>query len=92
MIEFQSITDYGQINEGDTLAIEKTNGVKFMAVAKQVINAGKESEEVVICLGKNDYFIVSMFLGGTSWVKNVTRLPDVQVTSITNTIRGFTRH
>jgi hypothetical protein len=91
MIEFQAVTDYGQIKEGDTLAIEKSNGCKFVATAKRIINPGTEKEEVVICKTRNDYFIVSMFLNGTSWVKNVTRLPDVELTSITNNMRTFVR-
>lgn len=91
MIQFQSVTDYGQIKEGDTLAIEKANGCKFMATAKKIINPGTQKEEVVICKSKNDYFIVSMLLDGTSWVKNVTRLPNVELTSITNNVRAFVR-
>lgn len=92
MIEFSAVTDFGQINQGETLVIEKKNGSKFMASAKAVVNRGSPEEEIIICLGKNDYFITSMLLNGSSWVKNVTRLPSVHITTLTNTTRGFVRH
>lgn len=91
MIEFCSVTDHGQIREGELLVIEKQSGGKFIAIAKRVLNAGTDREEIVLSKGKNDYFIMSMLLDGSSWVKNVTRLPGVQVTAITNTTNPFIR-
>lgn len=92
MIEFIPVTYYGQIKQGEVLLIEKTNGVKFVAVAKEVLNKGKPTEEIVINLSSNIYFIVSMFLDGNSWVKSVVRLPDVEVTTIVNNMKTFVKN
>lgn len=89
MIEFIPVTGVGQIKKGELLAIQKTNGVKFVAVAKKIINAGKPTEEIVINLSGNDYFIMEMFLEGKSWVKHVIRLPNVEVTCIVNNMKSF---
>ena len=89
MIEFSAVTDFGQINQGELLVIEKKNGLKFVAVAKKVLDKGRADEEVIICIKGNQYFITSMLLDGSSWVKNVTRLPSVNVTTITNTSKNL---
>lgn len=91
MIEISPVTGVGQINFGDVLVVERQDGWKFIAVARQVLNKGKESEEIVFCKSRNDYFIMSMFLDGKSWVKNVSRLPGVEITAITNTATKFRR-
>lgn len=92
MIEFIPVTDFGQIKQGEVLLIEKTNGVKFIAVAKKVLNKCKPTEEIVINLSSNIYFIVSMFLDGNSWVKSVIRLPDVEATNIVNNTKTFVKN
>ena len=92
MIEFIPVTNFGQIKQGEVLVIEKTNGVKFVAVAKKVLNKGKTTEEIIINLGGNDYFIMSLFLEGKSWVKSVIRLLDVEITCITNNMKEFIKH
>lgn len=91
MIETAPVTGFGQISEGELLAIEAHDGRKFVALAKNVMFKGSEKEEVVICKTRNDYFIMSMFLDGKSWVENVSRLPGFQVTAITNTTNPFVR-
>ena len=92
MIEMSAVTDFGQISEGELLAIEASDGRKFVALAKQVLRKGTGKEEIVICKNRNDYFIMSLFLEGKSWVKNISRLPGFQVTAITNTTAPFLRH
>ena len=92
MIEFSPVTDVGQIKKGELLAIQKRNGVKFIAVAKKIINAGKPTEEIVINLSGNDYFIMSLFLEGKSWVRHIVRLPDVEVTCIVNNMKAFVKN
>ena len=91
MIEMSSVTGVGQIKEGEVLIVERQDGWRFIAIARQVINRGYEREEIVFCKSKNDYFIMSMFLDGKSWVKNISRLPGVDVTAITNTVVPFRR-
>lgn len=92
MIDIKKVDGVGQIKEGETLVIEKKNGVQFVAQARKVLHEGEDAEEIVLCKGKNDYFIMSLYLAGESWVKAVFRLPDVKLTSITNNMRTFVRH
>lgn len=89
MIEVAAVKGFGEIREGEVLIIEKRNGVKVVVIAKEVINRGKETEEILINKASNSYFIVSMYLDGRSWVKNVTRLLDVEISCITNNMRSF---
>ena len=89
MIEIANVTNYGQIKKGEVLVIERSNGIKFIAVAKEVIRKGTDQEEVVICKSRNDYFIMSLMLDGKSWVKNVSRLIDVKIISITNNLDTY---
>lgn len=86
-----TITGFGQITEHDVLLVTRQNDTKFIAQAKRVINKGTDCEEIVLGKSKNDYFIVSLYLEGRSWVKSVARLPDVEVTALTNTTRVFVR-
>lgn len=48
--------------------------------------------EVLLSVGKNDYFNFDMYLKGESWVWRVWALPsDIEITSITNNINEFPR-
>ncbi|WP_444891754.1 hypothetical protein ACJJIE_00135 (plasmid) [Microbulbifer sp. TRSA001] len=90
-MEGQPVTNFGQIKQGDTLVIERRQGGRFVVQVRQVIAPGTGREEVVLSIGKNDYFIVSMFIDGTSWVRKVWRLPGVRLTNITNNMEAFPR-
>jgi len=93
MITTQPITSYGQMKVGDVLIIERRrDGRKFVVGVKEVFNSHMTKEEIVICLGKNDYFIVGMLLNDDSWVKSVVKIPGAELTSITNNTREFPRH
>jgi len=84
MIAIKPVTDYGQINNGDTLVLEKQNGVKFVATAREVLNPNTNNEEILLTKRSNDYFIMGLFLEGRSWVKNACVLIDVKVVTLTN--------
>lgn len=87
MIITQTVTRYGQIENGDVLIIETKTGITFPAIAKKVLHGGTEDEEVVISLRRNHYFIMSMMLAGKSWAKNVIRIPGAVLTSYSNTTK-----
>lgn len=87
MIQTQPVTGYGQINNGDVLIIETKSGFTFPAIAKYVLHSGTDKEGVVIAKSINHYFIVSMMLAGTSWAKNVIRIPGAVLTSYSNTTK-----
>lgn len=85
----QPITKVGQIKKNDVLVIEKNNGIKFLAIAREIINEGAYDEEILLSKGKNYYFIVSKLADGTSWVKSVTKLKDVQATALINNTNSY---
>lgn len=62
----QSLTNYGQINKGDKLFFDnKWWEVKFIK------DKGKDTEEVILNIRKNTYFITKLVLNGSSWAKHV---------------------
>lgn len=89
MIITQTVTRYGQIENGDVLVIETKTGITFPAVAKRVLHGGTDKEEVVIAKSKNHYFIMSMMLAGKSWAKNVIRIPGAVLTSYSNSTKSL---
>lgn len=68
------VTKAGQIKEGDLLLLRSEKGIQA-ETAKQVIRPGStdesNGEEIVFKVKKNHYFITSMVLDGSSWVKEV---------------------
>jgi len=68
-----SLSGTGQIEKGDRLEIVG-RVPKFSCDVKvaEVICPGTESEEILIDLNSNKYFITSMVVKGQSWAKRVT--------------------
>lgn len=61
----------GQIKKGDALILETKSGAIISSKAKILVNASSQKEEVVYNKKKNFYFITSMVLDGSSWIKEV---------------------
>lgn len=73
VVETQKVTNAGQIKKGDRMIISTSAGVQH-ETAVQILNAGKtgiNGEEIIIEKRRNRYFIVDMYLKGTSWAKEV---------------------
>lgn len=88
MIEFQPVSDLGQLEAGQLILIEHNHKGKTVvspAVVQKVIASGTNDEEVIIDMKSNSYFNMSMYLDGQSWVKNVQIIINGKVFSITNT-------
>lgn len=83
-IETNQVTKPGQIKKGDLLLLKDRNGVVFPAVAKSVIFEGTSTEEIIISLSRNLYFIMSMYLEGKSWVKDCCIIPNGEAFSLIN--------
>lgn len=74
-MSYSKLSAYGQIYQGDRLVIVDGQGKAMRRVARDVLNAGTDKEEVIINLSKNKYFIVSMYLKGESWAKAIAYEP-----------------
>lgn len=83
------VTEYGQIKEGYMLLIEKKNGVVFPCVALDVIMRGSDKEEIRFNKKRNLYFIMSMMLDGSSWVKSCKIVEQGKIYCITNNMVGW---
>ena len=70
-ISLVKLTDVGQIQKGDAL-VYVHDGKPKSAMARDVLNAGSEYEEVVTNRRLNNYFITRMAINGKSWAKDVT--------------------
>lgn len=86
MIEMQAVTRVGQIKVGDTLVVENSRGVKFIAQARVICREGTDKEEICFTKKSNKYFIMELYLDGKSWVKNISILKDVKLFAISNTM------
>ena len=84
MIHWQSITDFGQMKEGDLILIQQKNGVVFPETVKEIIRHGSENEEIVFSMKQNKYFITKMLLDGESWAQSVVKVIDGKATCIIN--------
>lgn len=71
-MNLEQITRAGQIQEGDPIILKTRDGIMSVQ-ARTVIRPGvtdeSDGEEVVYNRKKNHYFITSMVIGGTSWVR-----------------------
>jgi ACT domain-containing protein len=88
MIELQPFSYFGQLKVGDLILIEHKHDNKLVvspATVRAVVNAGAETEEIIICKKYNKYFITGMYLDGSSWVKNVQVVKRGKVFSMINT-------
>lgn len=90
MIRLEPITDFGQIKVGDVLLLKRSNEFVAPVTVKEVIYKGTADEEVIISKTKNFYFITSMLLDGTSWVKECARLINGKLYSVANNQNDFT--
>ena len=72
---YSKLSAVGQIYEGDRLILVNGAGKVTKTTAKFVLNQNTDKEEVVINKSKNLYFILSMYLDGSSWVKAVAYEP-----------------
>lgn len=88
MIEFQPVSNLGQLEAGQLILIEHNHDRKTVvspAVVQKVLNSGTKQEEVIIDMKWNSFFNVHMYLEGESWVKNVQIILNGKVFSMTNT-------
>lgn len=69
-LKFEPLTKAGQICEGDMLIFAFDSEPKRF-IAKEILCPGSECEEVIVNRKKNQYFITSMAIDGTSWAKDV---------------------
>jgi hypothetical protein len=72
----QKITGPGQLSVGDQIIIENKMGERKKARVKIVLDKGSALEEIVINKSRNHYFIVSMLMDGSSWVKECHKVID----------------
>lgn len=68
------VTAAGQLRQGDQINLLDKEGATKATEVKEVLNAGTDKEEIIICLRKNLYFITSNYLRGTSWVKECVKV------------------
>lgn len=72
-MHLEKIVKAGQIKVGDTLMIETKEGVIRPAKALDIVRPGvtdnSDGEEIIIDRGRNVYFITSLLVEGSSWVK-----------------------
>lgn len=95
-MKIKGVNNYCQIKEGDCLYIKKKNGYEFIAQCVDIFypcdsNETIADEEIILNKKYNDYFNMSMYLTGESWVKEVIILEDVKITNILKTKLDFPR-
>lgn len=79
----------GQVQEGDLLLLQKSNGITFPAIVKHVCSPGTDGEEIVINNRRNLYFNVSMYIDGKSWIKSCKKIIDGKMYSVTNNMNAW---
>jgi len=68
----KKVTEVGQIKKGDRVFVEaKDDKLTETAIVDLVIDEGSSGEEILLHRDNNIYFIMSMYLDGSSWAKNV---------------------
>lgn len=70
MSRAKRLTRFGQISIGDAITLESAYGLKA-CIVDDVLNAGTESEEIILDSIANIYFITDLYLTGKSWARNV---------------------
>jgi hypothetical protein len=91
-IKIIPVTGVGQIVMGDVLLLKRHGRFIAPVEVKQVLRAGEESEEIILSKTKNLYFVMSMFLKGSSWVKECAKLDNGRLYSLTNNARDITMY
>lgn len=89
MISLEKLIKNGQLSVGDALLIEDIKGIVFPVTVKKINFPGGLEEEVIISLSKNKYFIVSMYLDGTSWVKKCVKIINGKIFSLSNSTERY---
>ena len=84
-----AVNNINDISPNQLLVIQRKEcGSKLLVKCHSITN----DNEVILSVGKNDYFNFDMYLTGKSWVWRVWVLgKDVKITSITNNINEFPR-
>lgn len=84
-----SVSSIRDIKKGQLLVITRKRDKRRILVKCAGIT---NDNEVLLSIGKNDYFNFDMFMNGDSWVWRVWALPsDIEITSITNNVKEFPR-
>jgi hypothetical protein len=78
---WQRITKPGQVKTGDKIRFN-IGDKKFIETAKQLLDAGKDSEEIIYNIHKNFYLITSMSIKNEGSQKNVEFLGYPDKTSL----------
>ena len=89
MITTVEVDSPGMLRDGDLILIEKQNGVVFPAIIKKAINSGTENEEILFNKRRNLYFILSMMLDGSSWVKSCHKVFEGKMYDATNNMHAW---
>lgn len=74
-MSYSKLTSCGQIHEGDKLIIVDGQGKVTKTTAKVVLHPNTNKEEIIYNKTGNKYFILSMYLNGSSWAKAVAYEP-----------------
>ena len=85
--------DVKEIQDNDLIVIQrKEDDRRILVRVVEVLNKRSNGDEEIL-LGKNynDYFIWSMYMDGSSWVKRVWVVGKVELTNITNNMNEFPR-
>ena len=84
-----TISSIREIKAGQLIVIKRKQDKRMILVKCQCIT---NDNEVLLSVGKNDYFNFDMYMKGESWVWRVWALPsEVEITSITNNLNEFPR-
>jgi len=84
-----SVSSIRSIRKGQLLVITRKQDKRRILVKCAGIT---NENEVLLSIGKNDYFNFDMFLAGESWVWRVWAIPnDIEITAITNNVNEFPR-
>lgn len=87
-IGLTQVTSLGFLKAGDVVLIDDGKNT-FPACVKEVINSKADGEEVILTKSSNKFFNVDMYLDGKSWVKNVMKIDNGIIYSLSNTTKGI---
>ena len=76
-MSYSKLSSPGQIFRGDKIILVDVEGKIRKCKAKAIINQNTDKEEIIINKKRNSYFIVSMYLNGSSWVKALAYEPQL---------------
>jgi len=83
------VSSIREIKSGQLIVIKRKQDKRMILVKCHCVT---NDNEVLLSIGKNDYFNFDMYMKGKSWVWRVWALPaEVEITSITNNLNEFPR-